>query len=177
MYEPSRPHSDQIVELLIGVQKQLARYVRALIPNRADAEEVLQEANLFIWHHADDFELGTNFTAWAIKIAHFQVLTCRKRQARARRYFSDVLVEQLASTAARNPDWKSDDLEAFERCFDKLSERDRELLRLRYEPGATVPGIAQKAGRSTAAVYKTLWRIRTWLLECMHHSWSERRRT
>ena len=172
MIEPSRPRSDQIVELLIGVQKQLGRYVRALIPNRADAEEVLQEANLFIWHHADEFELGTNFAGWAIKIAHYQVLTCRKRQARARRYFSDVLVEQLASTAVRNPDWKSDDLEAFEQCFDKLSAQDRELLGLRYEPG-----IARKAGRSTAAVYKALWRIRTWLLECMHHSLSERRRT
>jgi hypothetical protein len=45
-----------------------------------------------------------------------------------------------------------------------------------HEPGATVRGIAQKAGRSTAAVYKALWRIRTWLFECMRYSWSERRK-
>jgi RNA polymerase sigma-70 factor (ECF subfamily) len=168
---------DQIVELLIGVQKQLNHYVRALVPNRADAEEVLQETNLFIWRHAEEYELGTNFAAWASKIAYYQVLKCRRQQARSRCFFSDALVEQLALTSARHSEWRSSEGEAFERCFDNLPEHDRELVRLRYEPGATVQSIARKVGRSTAAVYKALGRIRTRLLECMHLSLSARRRT
>ena len=55
---------------------------------------------------------------------------------------------------ARNTDWQNNDLEAFEQCYGKLSEQDRELVGLRYEPGATVEGIAQTVGRSPAAVYK-----------------------
>ncbi len=163
---------EQIVELLLGVQKQLACYLRALVSNHTDAEEVLQETNLFIWRHADEYELGTNFPAWACKIAYYQVLNHRKRQRRAGLHFSDVLVKQLASTVARNPGWPSDDLEAFEQCFDRLPERDRELLHLRYEPDATVSSIARRLGRTTAAVYKALGRSRTWLIECMERSLS-----
>ena len=85
-----------------------------------------------------------------------------------------MLVEELASTVVRNADWQNNDLEAFERCFDKLSEQDRELVGLRYEPGATVESVAQTVGRSTAPVYKALARIRTWLLECMHRRLSEK---
>jgi RNA polymerase sigma-70 factor, ECF subfamily len=164
------------VELLTGVQQQLTRYVRTLVPNRSDAEEVLQETNLFIWRQADQYELGTNFAAWACSIAHFQVLTYRKRHARSRLCFSDALVEQLASSAAEPANVRTDDVEVFEGCVAKLSEQDRLLVDLRYEPGATVQSVAERVGRSTKAVYHALGRIRTWLLECMQRSLSEKRR-
>ncbi len=176
MNEAASERNDQIVQLLTNVQQQLTRYVRTLVPNRADAEEVLQETNLFVWRHADEYELGTNFPAWACKIAHYQVLTYRKRQARSRLRFSDALVEQLAESVAQNPGGQPDDVEAFESCVAKLPEQDRVLIGLRYEPGATVRSVAQKVGRSTKAVYHALGRIRTWLLECMDRDLSERRR-
>jgi RNA polymerase sigma-70 factor, ECF subfamily len=174
--EAAAARNDRIVELLTAVQQQLTRYVRTLVPNRADAEEVLQETNLFLWRHADEYELGTNFAAWACKTAYYQVLTFRKRHARSRLCFSDALVEQLASYAARNPCWQNDNIEAFEACIAELSQRDRNLVDLRYEPGATVEGVAQKVGRSTKAVYNALGRIRTWLLECIERSLAERRK-
>ena len=176
MNEASRHRTDQIVQLLTNVQQQLARYVRTLVPNRADAEEVLQETNLFVWRNADTFELGTNFAAWACKIAYYQVLTFRKRQSRSRLYFSDALVEQLANGAVRDIARGNDDAEVLDLCIEKLSEKDRELMDLRYEPGATVDGIARQVGRSTKAVYNALGRIRTWLLECMERTASESRK-
>jgi RNA polymerase sigma-70 factor (ECF subfamily) len=165
-----------MVELLTGVQQQLTRYVRTLVPNRSDAEEVLQETNLFIWRHCEQYEWGTNFAAWARSIAYYQVLTYRKRHARSRLCFSDALVEQLAASAAEASAGRPDDVETFEGCVAKLSDQDRLLVDLRYEPGATVQSVAEKVGRSTKAVYHALGRIRTWLLECMRRSLSERRR-
>ncbi len=176
MNEAASQRNDQIVQLLTNVQQQLTRYVRTLVPNRDDAEEVLQETNLFVWCHADEYELGTNFAAWACKVAYYQVLTYRKRQARSRLRFSDRLVEQLAESTARNPGGQPDDVEAFESCVAKLPEQDRELIDLRYEPGATVQSVAQRVGRSTKAVYHALGRIRTWLLECMNRDSAGRRR-
>lgn len=167
---------DKIVELLTGSQQQLARYVRTLVPNRSDADEVLQETNLYIWRNAEKYELGTNFTAWICRIAHYQVLTHRKRQTRSRLYFSDALVEQLAPRAAESAAERSDDVETFESCVAKLSQRDRTLINLRYEPGANVRSVADQVGRSTKAVYYALGRIRAWLLECMQRSLSDRRR-
>jgi RNA polymerase sigma-70 factor, ECF subfamily len=174
--EEASDRSDQIVQLLTNVQQQLTRCVRTLVPNRADADEVLQETNLFIWRHADEFELGSNFAAWACKIAHYQVLTYRKRQARGRLRFSDRLVEQLAAVASRTSAGQSDDAAAFESCVERLPSSDRELLDLRYEIGATVQSVARQVGRSVKAVYNSLARIRTSLLECMDRARSERRR-
>ena len=128
MNEASRQSTDQIVQLLTNVQQQLTRYVHTLVPNRSDAEEVLQETNLFVWRHADEFELGTNFAAWACKIAYYQVLTFRKRQARSRLYFSDALVEQLASSPLENLARGNAEAEALELCMGKLSSEDRELM-------------------------------------------------
>ena len=176
MNEASRQSTDQIVQLLTNVQQQLTRYVRTLVPNRTDAEEVLQETNLYVWRHADEFQLGTNFAAWACKIAYYQVLTFRKRQSRSRLYFSDALVEQLASSAVQNLAGGSEEAEALDLCMAKLSADDRELMDLRYEPGATVEGIARQVGRSTKAVYNALGRIRNWLLECIERVASESRR-
>jgi RNA polymerase sigma-70 factor, ECF subfamily len=176
MDEASCERNDQIVQLLTGVQQQLVRYVRTLVPQQADADEVLQETNLFIWRHADEFELGTNFAAWACKIAYYQVLTFRKRQARSRLHFSDALVEQLASVAVGGPPGDNDDAEALDSCMEKLGEQDRELMDLRYQPGATVAEVARRVGRSTKAVYNALGRIRTWLLECIERTTSQRRK-
>jgi RNA polymerase sigma-70 factor, ECF subfamily len=168
--------TDQIVQLLTGVQQQLTQYVRSLVPHRADAEEVLQETNLFIWRRSDEFELGTNFAAWACKIAYYQVLTYRKRQARGRLRFSDALVEQLASGISERVDWVNEEAEAFESCMAKLSDQDRELIDLRYEPDATVENMALRLGRSTKTIYNALGRIRTWLMECTQRAVSERRK-
>jgi RNA polymerase sigma-70 factor, ECF subfamily len=176
MNEASRQSTDRIVQLLTNAQQQLTRYVRTLVPNRADAEEVLQETNLFIWRNADEFQLDTNFAAWACKIAYFQVLTFRKRQSRSRLYFSDALVEQLAAGAVESLARGNEEAEALDLCMEKLSQEDRQLMDLRYEPGATVEGIARQVGRSTKAVYNALGRIRTWLLDCVERTAAEARR-
>jgi RNA polymerase sigma-70 factor, ECF subfamily len=177
MDESGRQNADRIVQLLTGAQQQLTRYVRTLLPNHADADEVLQEANLFIWRHADEFELGTNFTAWACKIAYYQVLTFRKRQSRSRLCFSDALVEQLAQNAVPNLADDGSDAEALDSCMEKLNRQDRELMELRYQPEATVEGVARQVGRSTKAVYAALGRIRSWLLDCVRQTASEARRS
>ena len=174
MDERNRHSFDQSVQLLTNVQQPLRRYIRTLVPHRADAEDVLQEANLLIWRQIESYRQDTDFAAWACKIAYYQVLTLRKQKARSRLQFSDALVEQLAVNVVKNPGWNGTDVETFELCIEKLALQDQELIRLRYEPGATVDSVARQVGRSTKAVYNAMSRICTWLLECIQRSRSER---
>jgi DNA-directed RNA polymerase specialized sigma24 family protein len=49
-----------------------------------DARDVLLETNLVLWQKIGEFEPGSNFGAWARKIAYFQALAFlrdRKRKA------------------------------------------------------------------------------------------------
>jgi RNA polymerase sigma-70 factor, ECF subfamily len=175
MNDVSRPNADQIVQLLTNVQQQLTRYVRTLVPNRTDADEVLQDVNLYVWRHADEFLPGTNFTAWARKIAYYQVLTYRKGKSRDRLYFSDALIEQLAENTDRRKD--DDDAELLKECVAKLEDEDRVLIDLRYEPGATTESVARHIGRSVKAVYNSMTRIRKQLLDCLERAMVRRRRS
>jgi RNA polymerase sigma-70 factor (ECF subfamily) len=141
-------------------------FVRSLVPNRADAEEVLQNVNLFLWRNADEFTPGTNFVAWAFQIARFEVLTYRKRMAREKSRFSDEVVEQLACRAERLLSSDSR-LDALEECMRKLPEKDRHLVMLRYELGATTKVVSEQTGRSVKAIYEALNRIRSKLMKCV----------
>lgn len=172
-----RQHTEQRIQLLTNAQQPLKRYIRILVLHRADADDVLQQVNLLLWQRFEEYQPNTDFTAWACRIAYYQVLTLRKQKARSRLRFGDALVEQLASNVTTDCGWISADVEAFELCMAKLSTQDRELIQLRYEPDATVEIVAQRVGRSTKAVYNAMSRIRTWLLECIHRSLSERRRS
>jgi RNA polymerase sigma-70 factor, ECF subfamily len=173
----TRQHSEKMVQLLTNAQQPLKRYIRTLVPHRADAEDVLQQVNLLLWQRIDEYQPDTNFTAWACKTAYYQVLTLRKQKARSRLRLSDTLVEQLATNVTTDCGWINADVDAFELCMAKLSVQDRELIQLRYEPDASVESVAQHVGRSTKAVYNAMSRIRIWLLECIQRSLSERRRS
>ena len=60
--------------MLTGHQRQLYLFILTLLPNPNDADDVLGDVNTLLWTKADDFEPGTNFTAWAYRVAHFEVL-------------------------------------------------------------------------------------------------------
>ena len=82
--DSSSPQVDAFVRLLGQNQRRIFLYVMSLVPNWNDAEEIIQETNLVLWREFARFELGTNFTAWACKVALHQVLAWRKRVKRNR---------------------------------------------------------------------------------------------
>ena len=74
---------DEFVTLLGQNERRLFVYLKSRMPCNNDADDLLQETNLIPWREFDSFEFGTNFTAWAYRIAENQVRAARKRQQRA----------------------------------------------------------------------------------------------
>jgi RNA polymerase sigma-70 factor (ECF subfamily) len=163
-------HDDRVaafLELYSAHYPRLQFYVAALLPAASDASDVLQETSLVLWRKFDTFELGTNFFAWACKIARLQVLKYRERQGRSARLFDIGLLEKLAAEAGDESAYESVPLQALESCLGKLSEHDRSLIRRRYQPGTTVHQLAADSGRTANSLSKSLGRIRRTLLECI----------
>jgi RNA polymerase sigma-70 factor (ECF subfamily) len=52
-------------------------------------------------------------------------------------------------------------------CLEKLPEDQRNLVQRRYEPGASVQGIAEEDGKSEGAISQALYRIRAALQQCV----------
>ena len=53
-------------------------------------------------------------------------------------------------------------------CIDELPPGDRDLLRRRYELGATIKSVALAVGRSVEGLYKSMRRIHNTLYDCVH---------
>lgn len=101
---PNDPDAS-FVTLLTASQLSLLLYVRSLMPGDPAAQDVAQQANATIWEKRAEFELGTNFKAWAFSIARYEVLNRRKQQSRdARLVFSEDLERTIAVELAEAPD-------------------------------------------------------------------------
>lgn len=164
---------ETFVRLLGQNQRRLFLYVMSLVPNWNDTEEIIQETNLVLWREFARFASGTNFTAWACKVAFHQVLAWRKRRQRDRLEFSPAFLEAVADEAIAASDALDERTWALSRCIDRLPAAHRTLLRLRYHDGEGVETIARKLERTVDAVYRALSRIRFSLHECVTRSLTE----
>src|SRR5437868_7952791 len=87
------------LRLFLQNERRLYAYVLTLLPHRADADDVLQEASLVMWDKFDDEHPPADFIAWGCRIAYFKVLDFRKKQHRSRVLFSQAMLERVAETA------------------------------------------------------------------------------
>lgn len=161
----------EFVRLLTRHERQVYAYILSLVPNWADADEILQETNMRLWDQFERFKSGTDFGAWARTVAHYQVLTFRKRVGRERVHFSQEFVDAVQAEydapSKEPPDERRD---ALANCIEKLSPGQQEMLRRAYNSEHSIKDVAGQLKRPVGAVYKALSRIRRALYDCVSNS-------
>lgn len=165
----------EFVELYSRYYPRLQYYLMALLPSANDAADVLQESSLVLWKKFGTYESGTNFYAWACKIARLQALKFRNRAGRSAKILDDSILEKLSQEAMSTEVDPVASLEALAYCLDRLSERNRSLIRRRYQPNISVRELADEAGCSANALSKLLGKIRRVLLDCVERRLSSER--
>jgi RNA polymerase sigma-70 factor, ECF subfamily len=164
--------SKVFLRLFLQNERRLYAYVLTLLPNRADADDVLQDASLVMWDKFHPESPPDDFAAWGCRIAYFKVLDFFKKGHRARVRFSQAMLERVAETAVEQAGVLQLDArrDALAGCVEKLSARDRDLLARRFTPAATTKSTSEQIGRSVDAVYKALARVREALFECVQRA-------
>ena len=163
MSEPSA----EFIQAYTGCQSRLYAFLMSLLGDAEQAREVLQETNLVIWRKYSDFEPGTNFMAWVLRIARYQVMAYRKRQARDQLVFGDSVQQHIDQAFVRYDAQAGDRQHLLHVCLKLLSPHARELVRRRYENDQGLKTISQEIGRSYQAVGQALRRIRIALAKCV----------
>jgi RNA polymerase sigma-70 factor (ECF subfamily) len=164
----SQKQDAAIVSLLTQNQSALRLYVESLMPGDSHCDDVAQETNTIIWEKRSDFEIGTNFKAWAFSIARFQVRKYRFKQAKdARLVFCEELEEIIAEEMTDHLDDLSEHHIALQVCLQKLKPADRDLIHHRYFKKTPLKEYAANVGRSIGGLKVTLHRIRNRLLVCV----------
>lgn len=169
MHAPSTPGPPEAVarvqRLFVEHSEVIRGFILALLPNFAQADDILQETFLTITRKAASFEAGTEFPRWACAIARFKVMEAFKKIRRNEQHLSDDIMDMLAEApAAVRTDTRFDHLET---CLDELAPHTRQAVEMRYEEDRSPAQIAQQLGWTAESTYSVLSRARTFLRECI----------
>lgn len=166
---PDRNRYDEFVELLQSNTGQILAYINALLLNWNDAEDVFQDVCVVLWQKFDEFQTGTNFLAWALRVAQFKARDFQKSRARRASLWSHELqaamIGDLCDREAASAHAK---LAMLADCIERLAQGDRQLVQVCYGDGISVRQIADQTGRSPQSVHNSLRRIRLALLHCVN---------
>ena len=163
--DPSR--MEEFASLYGANQRSIVLYLTSLLPSQTDVDDVLQEAGVVLWREFATFEPGTNFRAWAFRVAFNQVRAWRKRQQRDRLLFSEEFISAISEELNSAPGDFERRAEWMHECIERLPVHHRELLAYRYQQGLPIETLAEKFGRSADAVYRLLSRVRNAVHECI----------
>ncbi len=157
------------LRMFLQNERRLYAYILTLLPQRADADDVLQETSLVMWDKFDADAPPTEFLAWGRRVAYNKVLDFYKKSQRARVRLSQVFLDRMSEAAAGATEALEvdDRREALASCLAKLTQRDRDLLTRRFADGATTQSTSEQLGRSVDAVYKALAKLRQVLFNCV----------
>ena len=168
-----RARQHRFIEALNGSQSRLFAYLYAHVLNMADAEDLYQQVALVLWEKFDQFEPGTDFGCWAIRVAEFTIKNFLRSKRRSKVLFSAEAMQRITDRQLQiTQDEATARTDALQKCLKRLPQLDRELVERCYGGGSKIKDVARHQGRSAGAVYTALGRIRQSLLACIERTLS-----
>ena len=126
-----------------------------------------------LWEKLAGYDETRPFGAWALGVAHLEVLKWRQQAARSREVISEDSMRLLSETAARHAG-ESDERHYFlAGCLQGLGATARRVVEMKYGQGRSIREIAACLKKSVAAVEMILVRSRRALGDCIQRKMSQ----
>ena len=158
---------ERLTRLWLEAEPAVRAFVGASVRGFHDAEDVVQQVALTVARRFDEFDASRPFLAWALWLAKSRIIDHYRQQARQRRLFSEELLDRLAAALVSQQTEMPARQAALEHCLERLPEKSRRLLTLRYAEDASVAELATAVQSTAGAVRVTLFRIRDLLSQCI----------
>ena len=157
----------RFLSLFLRSEREIFRYVAVLVPNVADAEDIVQQTALVLWEKFDAYDPSQPFTPWACRFALNKTRQWIERRQRWQALLEGGLAEELERRHEELRPELEVRLKHLEGCLGKLPEEQRILVEGYYYRRDGVEKLAESSGRTAAATYKMLQRIRQALQACI----------
>lgn len=158
---------ERLTQLWLGAEPSVRAYVGAAVGGHQDARDVVQEVALTMARRFDEYDASRPFVAWVLWLAKSRIVDHYRKQGRARRVFSEMLLDRFAEALVTQEEEKTARQEALERCVEQLPEKSRRMLNLRYAEDASVGDVAAALKSTAGSVRVMLFRIRNLLADCI----------
>lgn len=160
----------RFLSLFLRSEREVFRYVATLVPNVADAEDIVQQTALALWEKFDAYDPSQPFTPWACRFALNKARQWMERRQRWKLLLDGGLAEELALRREQLKPEIEARLDRLEGCLARLPEDQRLLVEGYYYRREEVSLLAGQSGRSITGTYKALQRIRQALQTCMERT-------
>lgn len=169
-------HLHDVQRLFLQHSNRLRGFILGLLPDRAVADDVLQDVFLIVTAKAAEFQSGSDFLAWVRAIARLKVLEHRQRRFPAARQLGDEAWELLAQAAHEVDDAWEARREALQRCLGELAPRAREVVQLRYSvERLDLEEVARRMSWTVGSVKVALSRAKDALWNCVQRRLTDAR--
>ena len=163
---------ERFTRLLLESEPVILRAILVIIPNRADAREIMQETAVALWRQFDSYNPDRPFLNWAMGFSRIETRRFIARQKR-RAQLSEQAIEVLEQEMSGSPTFISGIEHHLACCLGKLSDNNRHLIKGYYHANRNVEWLAEHHGRTIEAIYKAIQRIRRDLQTCIERQLKE----
>jgi len=162
-------NTELFMGLALSSQKEIYAFILSLVVSPSDADDILQETLTVMWRKFVEFERGTNFVAWGKQIARFKILDYLRKNRTSKFCFdSDVL--KIIESNSSQIDNLSDRNQAMKQCIQKLPEKYKSIVKMRYARDMSFKQIALKYGVSKQSMFRMVGRIHVLLAKCIKNT-------
>jgi RNA polymerase sigma-70 factor, ECF subfamily len=161
---------NEVEELAVhwtAAQRTVAAFVRSLVTDFHESEEVLQRVAVTLVRKYDQYDRSRPFVAWAIGVAKLEVLALLRQRGKDRLVFDDGLVALIAESHTRAEESLTAIPQFLDECIEELDGRARRAIQLRYGGNLRTAQIAQEMKISDGAARMLLSRARSLLRTCL----------
>lgn len=165
-FDDSTPAQRQFLSLFLRSERQIFRYVAALVPNVTDAQDIVRQTAMALWEKFDAYDPAQPFTPWACRFALNKTRQWVERRQEWQALLDKGLAGELAERRLELQPEFEERLRHLGTCVGRLPEPQRSLLEGYYYERTAIEQLADRSGRTAAAAYKMLQRIRQDLQRC-----------
>jgi RNA polymerase sigma-70 factor, ECF subfamily len=160
----------RFLSLFLRSEREIFRYVAALVPSVSDAEEIVQQTAIALWEKFEAYDPAQPFTPWACRFALNKARQWIERRQRWQALLQGGLAEELAQRREELRPELELQLKHLEGCLAKLPENQRSIVEGYYYQRTGIEKLAENSGRTVEATYKALQRIRNALQLCIENA-------
>src|SRR5688572_32261881 len=126
--EDKNAAQQRFLSLFLRSEREIFRYVAVLVPNVADAEDIVQQTALALWEKFDAYDPNQPFTPWACRFALYKTKQWVERRQRWQALLEHGLAEELAQRREELRPEMETRLRHLEGCLNKLPAEQRSVV-------------------------------------------------
>lgn len=132
-----------------------------------DAEDLLQQVAASAYRGYSDFDASRPFLPWVMAIARNAVVDHLRRSGRDALVFDETTLATIARVHESIAPEAGPRREALSHCMQRIADKPRRILDLRYQENVSVNRIADDLGMTPNAVSLVLYKARKSLADCI----------